>query len=520
MKTISLRYILLALTCVWMLDTYGQDHFDEHLLAISQMTPHKAIYHLEQYQLDFPKYPAVYYHLGRLSESQIASIHPILNYSYLRRSLYNTKLFYGNFRHFAKDVSLKADHYEGIRSKRKHMEYSDVASFVNEKLKRVNEVQTRVVELYTSYDRMVARYEECRRMFTKFCEQYPGEKQAHLRLQADDVTLMHTLAQQFDSLKHDIQEFEAALSEYPIAGYSPVFTYTDIRLYRLDGLTRSNFMESSISLWNYGAFAEEFLHKQNHDYAKYYQAIIKEYQQIDKAVYEVRNGQKQLVKTNKILPNYINKMDYESFMVPLTHIQQVCGDMIHCYGKGLFANDSVVDADQIELALHTLYDRYVSKDKCYGMKDTLSAKLTEQELQKYTMVFGSATTSDLVKLAEDRLVVADSMYVELSKRFYEKIEGTLGEFEKYTDELKDLVIYAHQIPQLGSKVAAVLSVSTGYLVVYEDGILALLNDQLELVRKLEYPSYAPIKTAYKIGGNNVAIVSPECIYWVGDMAIR
>jgi hypothetical protein len=136
------------------------------------------------------------------------------------------------------------------------------------------------------------------------------------------------------------------------------------------------------------------------------------------------------------------------------------------------------------------------------------------------MVFGSATTNDLVKLAEDRLVVADSMYVELSKQFYEKIEGTLGEFEKYTDELKDLVIYAHQIPQLGSKVAAVLSVSTGYLVVYEDGILALLNDQLELVRKLEYPSYAPIKTAYKIGGNNVAIVSPECIYWVGDVAIR
>lgn len=67
MKTISLRYTIGVLICLVLPDLYGQEKFDEKLAQISQMTPYQAIYQLEQYQLDFPKFPGVYYHLGKLS---------------------------------------------------------------------------------------------------------------------------------------------------------------------------------------------------------------------------------------------------------------------------------------------------------------------------------------------------------------------------------------------------------------------------------------------------------------------
>lgn len=519
MKTISLRYTIGVLVCLVLPNLYGQEKFDEKLVQISLMTSYQAVYQLEQYQQDFPKFSGVYYHLGKLSEEQIPTIHPILNYQHLRRTLYNTRLFYGNCMHFAKDVSLKKEHYLGLPTQGKQVEYVDVARYAREKIKNVNHIQDLVINLYTSYDRMVARYEACRRMFTQFCEKYPGEKQAHLLLQADDIVLMNTLANQFDSLQNDIQLFEEALEQYPVEGYHPTFTYSDIRLYRLDGLTRSNFMESTITLWNYGVFAEQFLHEQNNDYAKYYQTIKKEYNLIDKAINQIMRGHKQKLKTNKILTNYINKMDYESFMVPLTRIQQMCGDMIHCYASGLFAvNDTVVDAEEIELALNNLYERYGAKDTCTNMLDVLRTRINEQELEKYKSVFGTDNTvAQIEALAQNRLQVADSVYTEISKLFYNTIEPTITPFEKYTDDLTDMVIYANQLPQRSAKVVTILPVSKGYLVVYADGVMVVINAQLELLQKLEYNQFAPIKAAYKISGNNLAIVTPDRVHWIGGL---
>lgn len=519
MKTISLRYTIGVLVCLVLPNLYGQEKFDEKLVQISQMTSYQAVYQLEQYQQDFPKFSGVYYHLGKLSEEQIPTIHPILNYQHLRRTLYNTRLFYGNCMHFAKDASLKNEHYLGLPIKGKHVEYTDIVRYAREKMKHVSHIQDLVINLYTSYDRMVARYEDCRRIFTQFCEKYPGEKQAHLLLRSDDIVLMNTLANQFDSLQNDIQLFQEALNQYPVDGYHPSFVYSDIRLYRLDGLTRSNFMESTITLWNYGAFAQQFLEEQNNDYAKYYQTIRSEYKLIDDAINQVKRGHKPTLKTNKILTNYINKMDYESFMIPLTHIQQMCGDMIHCYASGLFSvNDTVVDAEEIELALNNVYEKYCTHDTCTHMLEVLRTRISEQEMEKYTSVLGTDNTVlQIEALAQNRLQVADSIYTEISKLFYNTIEPTITPFEKYTDDLTEVVISAGQLTQRGVEVVTILPVSKGYLVVYVDGVMEVMNAQLELLQTLEYPQYAPIKAAYKISGNNIAIVTSERIHWIGGL---
>ena len=515
MRNILLRYIACALMCMVMTCLYGQENFDEQLVAITQMTKEQAIYQLEQYQLQHPQFAGVYYHLGKHSEELLATIHPILNYDYLSRVLYNARVYYGNCIHYAQNSSLKDEDFVGIPTQGKKIAYEDIVRYGRKKLEHVKAVKGRVDALYNSYYRMVERYGACRHMFSDFCESYPGEKQAHLRLQAADVEVLNRLVAEFDSLQLDIVAFEQALSAYPIEAYHPRFVYHDIRLYRLDGLTHSNFMDDTIPLWNYGEFAKQFLTKQSDGYDTYYQAIEHEYRCIDDAIHKVKNGKKQAIKTNKILTNYINKMDYASFMEPLTQIQQMCAELIQCHAQGLFLpNDSIIQED-IELALNTLYEKYQKKKTTCGALEVLQSRVTDIELDKYKQVLGSDTTiQSILTMAQQRLEMADSMYSEISKQFYDAIDETLAPFEQYRDALTDMVIFAHQLPQEEADIVSILPIGEDYLLVYANGVFIVINPQLESIRRFECKQHLPIKAAYKISGDNIVLVSPSCVFFV------
>ena len=512
MRPRAIRYALCALMCLVLMPLWGQEKFSEQLSAVSEMTPYQAIYHLEQYQKKFPWFAGVYYHLGMANEKQIPAIHPILDYDLIRRMLYNARVCYGNCKHYAQDASLKNEDFAGLPTKRKRVEYEDVARFANKKLQQVKNTQMLVDHLYNSYYCMVKRYADCRQMFTQFCETYPGEKQAHLRLQAQDIDLLNRLAQQFDSLKIDITTFESALANYPIDNYTPTFSYSDVQLYRLDGLTQTNFMEPHITLWNYGDFAKQFLQQQEHEYGDYYQAIQHEFMQIDQAARKASMGEYQAKKTNKILTNYINKMDYESFMVPLTSIQQMCAEMIQSHAQGVFAGCDTVDVESIEFALNTLFYKYQRMDTCQTVFSLLQERLSYSELDKYKSILGKDTTIQAVlSLANDRMNLADTVYGAISQHFYAMIKETLTAFEQYTDPLTEQVIYAHQLPQREADIVTVLPMANDYIVVYADGYLLTINAQLEIIQQTEYKQHLPIKAAYKIAGNIISFLTPTRI---------
>ena len=158
MRNILLRYIACALMCMVMTCLYGQENFDEQLVAITQMTKEQAIYQLEQYQLAHPQFAGVYYHLGKHSEDLVATIHPILNYDYLIRVLYNVRVYYGNCIHYAQNSSLKDEDFVGIPTQGKKIAYEDIVRFAREKLNRVKQIKTQVDNLYNNYNRMVERY--------------------------------------------------------------------------------------------------------------------------------------------------------------------------------------------------------------------------------------------------------------------------------------------------------------------------------------------------------------------------
>ena len=157
-------------------------------------------------------------------------------------------------------------------------------------------------------------------------------------------------------------------------------------------------------------------------------------------------------------------------------------------------------------------------DTCQTMYTLLQQRLSSSELEKYKSVLGQDTTIQTVlSLAKGRISLADTVYGEISKQFYDAIDETLTKFEKYTDPLTDLVIYAHQLPQREAELVTVLPMANHYLVVYEDGYMATVNAQLEVIHQSEYMQDLPIRAAYKVAGNVIALVTPTRIgYLVSD----
>ena len=106
------------------------------------------------------------------------------------------------------------------------------------------------------------------------------------------------------------------------------------------------------------------------------------------------------------------------------------------------------------------------------------------------------------------------MYSEISKQFYNAIDETFAPFEHYRDALTDMVIFAHQLPQEGADIVSVLPIGENYLLVYANGVFIVINPQLIPIHQFEYKQHLPIKAAYKISGNNIALVSPSCVFFV------
>ena len=232
----------------------------------------------------------------------------------------------------------------------------------------------------------------------------------------------------------------------------------------------------------------------------------------------VKKGEKLPIKTNKILTNYINKMDYASFMVPLTQIQQICADMIHCHANELLAeNDSTLVVEDIELALNTLYEHDQNRVAARQQLAVLEARLTEKELSKYQQILRADTTKEaILALAEERLHVADSIFEKIAEEFYLTINKTITPFEKYRDALNDIIIFAHQLPQGEAEIVNMLPLSEGYLVVYADGLFYVVNSQLEIIRQFEHKQHVPIKAVYKIAGDKIAVISPTYTFFIDN----
>lgn len=274
------RFLYIMIAVLFVPAVRAQEKYNVVLEQSKQVSPYEAIYMLMEYQYWRPELPGVYYELGNLCYSLLPTRDPLHHYDELNTLLYQSRLFYGNCLHFAKEQKLPGWQYEEIAQGQKKIEYDQLVRYIRPRMREVQRQQQACDSIHNTFVRMAERYNQCQSMFTAFLTRYTREKTAHLQLLPEERTLLKRLQQSADSLEMDIAAYQQALALQPVKGYQPVFRKEEIALYRLDGLTHTDFLQNDIALWDYSRWVQHFLDEQAEVYERLYTDVEKEYRQL------------------------------------------------------------------------------------------------------------------------------------------------------------------------------------------------------------------------------------------------
>lgn len=269
----------------------AQEKYNVVLEQTKGLSPYEAIYVLMDYQAWHPDNASIYYHLGDLCYDLLPTRDPLHHYTELSSLLYQSRLFYGNCLHFAKDQKLPGWQYEPLAQGQKKIEYDALKQYIKPRLEEVKRQQTACDSIHHTFVRMTERYNRCQNLFTDFLNRYSREKTAHLQLLPAERRLLEMLRQATDSLNNDIEAYQQALALQPVPAYAPVFHKEPIVLYRLDGLTHTDFLQNDIAIWDYSQWASAFLEEQEQVYERLYTDAAQEQRQLETQLARYRAGQ-------------------------------------------------------------------------------------------------------------------------------------------------------------------------------------------------------------------------------------
>ena len=358
----------------------AQESWSHLVQRVASLSPNEAAYQIEPFLQLFPKNPAPYYYIAELNYNMCSHLNPLRENNELRTRIYNVRLYFGNFKHFAEHNSQKASDYPMIKTSRKTINADSLYSIVDEKLKEIENIDKRTKNLYDNFYKMVNQYNRCLQIFSEFTSNYQREKNAHLLLSDDDYTLLKQLKAIADSLPQNIELFQNALKAYPIPEYQPDITFQSINLYGLEGLTSTNFLRNDIVLWDYADWVNTFLTEQTTTYSAIYR--------------DITTALSASAQTpDWILLNRIEQLDYHSVMTPLVCMHQLVSSTQHLAENPILTIDSLPEIKFFKVS--TILQQAEVNDSLYAINaKLLTQSLSEENIRKYIPVMKAMHWTD------------------------------------------------------------------------------------------------------------------------------
>ena len=468
MKTKIFLFVLLSSCSI----AFAQDKYNVVLEQAKERSPYEAIYLLMEYQTKHPENANVYYQLGNRCYAQLPTRDPLHHYNELSALLYQSRLFYGNCLHFAKDQKLQGPLYEEIANGQKRIEYATLEQYIRPRLDEVKRQQTACDSIHRSFLRMTERYNRCQTLFSDFLQRYSREKTAHLQLQPAERQMLVLLRQNADSLQLDIEAFQQALALQPIPGYAPVFRTEPIVLYRLDGLTYTDFLQNDIATWDYGQWVTGFLDEQEQVYERLYADLNKEQQQLDEQLRHYDFGTAISGKVDASLIGRCARLELRSAQVDTIRAMQ-------------------------EAVLNRAAQQTIAQS---------AEPQTIREMIPLLQIAASrrkAATDEVLQKMTARLIeMAQPLQAQMQAVYTHPVSG-----EKITYE-----------PLIGEQVYCLLPDETGYRCVITDDTRAAcvlcLNEKMTVLRKpLRKADETPLLFT-RIPGQLWVLITDKHIYWV------
>lgn len=440
---------ILCLMVLLAVPAAAQEKYTDLLQRTQSLSPYEALYQLNEYQQTHPALANVYYQMGNITYMLIPAYNPLRDYHELSLLYYQTRLYYGNCMHFAAKATQKAQLYSDIPNHGNHLPLETLKGYLQPRMDSVLLWAARTDTLHNRFYRMVDNYNTCRSMFTAFMEHNTREKNAHLMLDSAGRQQLTDIHRHAEQLNTDIALFQQALTVAPIRGYEPHFVFIPIELYRLDGLTSTNFLQDTVPLWDYGAWTTRFMQAQDSVYQVLYDDIVREHHIMQQCAQLFYDGQILPIEVaHPVLPNRIERMDYHSPVSSLLQIEHLA------YSAMLLRQDTsilrpVSTRQEAVTPLTMLYRTYCELPVCEQHRSDLSERLDSMAMMKYRYCQNQTKMNN-----KDSLIAAAQRFCQLQKDAYQQAvvlldnaTRTLNGFVSYYDEMNEETIAIRPKPK-------------------------------------------------------------------------
>lgn len=348
------------------LPTIGQK-LNDVLRQADALAPDMAMYYLRDMQQLFTDEPKIYAKLGDLAY-QISTVKdPLTDYQERKRLLYSARLYYGNCLHFAADKSQYAA--------------------LPQRIQNIKQQEQETDSIYTRFNRLVNNYNECIALFTRIMNQHTQEKMAHLLFSAHDSLLLDSLRTLSATIPQRIDAYQEVQNNR-----TAHFVWLPIDLYRLDGLTYSNFLETDIALWDYHSWTQQFATTHRDIYEQLYRDM-----QTDNI-------------SNRLL-NQLQQIDYESAIYDWFIVRQQAQSMQRAW-QNIAAMDSI---DSNETLMHLLVQAHNQQQHMEQARHALQLhrqKMDDNTFKRYLPFFRSmhiTSSAQVTALAQADYEQADRL---------------------------------------------------------------------------------------------------------------
>lgn len=360
-----------------------------------------SVLKLSEFQKINPEFPNTYLQIGTIQWNWLKEEDPFLNYQYVQRLIYNTKLYLGlaksKINADEKEVKKNKTYYGNfnITSSIDELDQQAVLNYIQKISDKVLEYEKNVTAIINNYNSTVSKYNTCLDTYKSIVARQNNYKNLLLTATKEYKQQMKDLSQNYDSVIYYFNEFKTALGNYPIKNYNQNLKITKIATYRLEGLTSSDFLKPEITIWDYQSWVKDAFKLMDGDINTLKDGGEQEIKNLRARVVALKESQAETDSIQEVtiknkLVNLTEKYDYESLLsASIKYETDKANFQIASMRSANNINNPASFNESLESKANYYYDLYSQAENAKKALKVLKERISDKNISKQEQLVNS-----------------------------------------------------------------------------------------------------------------------------------
>lgn len=386
---------IFILICLSLTNLNGQGiRYKDVFASIKTLKDFEAYQLLLAFHDQEPRHANTYYQLGIINQRWMRQYDPFLKSDLVKSNIDKASLYLSLCLRFLdeKEARKNAVYYQEVKipTGKTGIEFVDIVKDVQDRIQDVEQYGIQIKNIDSHFIGCVKSYNLCIRTFNDINQKNSRLKDLYFVKDTSFIKELEVLKNQFDSTMYYLNGFKKALVECPVGNYNPEYKLVPIDIYRLHGLTSTNFLNNKISLWDFGSWYDSFQKTRNTDIYELFSKAKETDILHTRYIGSLRNYDSKEIPANYVLdPLIINKFGKYDFKSPVPPLF-----IFHESKIALLEHNAIFKQNNDSLSRSYLqnhpefYFKLVDlKSKSDSLLNVFRSYVTPEAIQKYSPFF-------------------------------------------------------------------------------------------------------------------------------------